>query len=227
MKVSLIIPVLNEGERLRGVLSRLREAKRETPTEVIVVDGKSSDNSLSVAKDLADKVLVAQRSCRAVQLHHGALVATGDVLLFLHADTVLPDRWQEVLVDAWRRTPAPAATAFRLSFDRKETAYRVVEWATGLRLRFTGVPHGDQAIAVARDVYFTVGGFPDVPLMEEYFLIHKLRCYGRVQILPERVATSARRYEKNGPLWNAFRNSLLVTLFYLKVPVHVLARMYR
>lgn len=227
MKISAIIPTLNEESSLFSLLATLRSAGRPEEIEIIVVDGGSSDHTLEVAREFADQALKADCRGRARQMHQGALAASGDVLFFLHADTRLPVGWQETFREAWKREDRPAATAFRLRFDGSRIFYRLLEAAANFRTHWTGVPHGDQAIAVARDVYFAVGGFPPVPLMEEYYLFHELRCRGSLRVLPQAVMTSTRRYEKNGPLRNALRNIYLVALHYLGVRPEALARMYR
>ncbi len=226
MKISIVIPVLNEATLLRDTVSRLR-ASMPPDGEVIVVDGGSRDGTAELAATLADKAIVASRSGRARQMHDGALAASGDLLLFLHADTFLPQGWSGLLFEAWLKKPLPTFTAFRLSFDKTSRVYRLIEWLSECRRRFTGVPQGDQAIAVRREHYFLVGGFPDVPLMEEYFLARQLLRRGPPRMIQTPVKTSSRRYEKNGPMLNALRNSFLVFLFYLKVPVRLLARLYR
>lgn len=160
-------------------------------------------------------------------MHAGAQAASGDLLIFLHADTRLPDDWYEQLEGAWSSPRKPAATAFRLGFDDNRPFYRFLARAANARTRLTGVPQGDQAIAIERKVYFHAGGFPDVPLMEEYLLIDRLARLGRVELLAGAVATSVRRYEKTGPFFNALRNGAIVSLFYLGVPPRTLARLYR
>ena len=227
MKISIVIPALNEEAALGRTVAQVRKTSGLIPTEIIVVDGKSADRTLAVARETADLALETAQPGRAAQMHQGALAASGELLLFLHADTMLPDLWQEALRRAWSGDPKPGATAFRLGFDRGGWWYRFVAKTAHLRMLCTGVPHGDQAIAVRRESYFRVGGFPPVPLMEEYVLMEKLRSCGRVEVLPERVLTSTRRYDKDGPLWASMRNNLLIALFYLGVAPHRLAKLYR
>lgn len=227
MKISVIIPVRNEEENLAQAISRIRLTSPRAETEIIVADGGSSDRTVEIARRLADKVIALAQPGRAGQMQAGALAASGDILLFLHADTRLPGDWREEITNAWSPTERPAATAFRLSFDSPARVYRLIAWAANLRTSLTGVPHGDQAIAVARDPFFRAGGFPPAPLMEEYLLVRKLRALGPVRILPGAVVTSVRRYERNGPFRNALRNAAITLLFYLGVPPRGLARLYR
>jgi hypothetical protein len=160
-------------------------------------------------------------------MHQGALAASGDILVFLHADSLLPENWKECIIGAWKSRRKPAATAFRLGFDRDGLLYSLIALLGHWRSLLTGVPLGDQALAVRREDYLSVGGFPDVSLMEEYYLLSKLKTLGPVRILPQRVKTSCRRYEQNGALFNSLRNLLLTCLFYLGVPPRLIAKAYR
>ncbi len=227
MKISIIIPVLNESGTIAAALTRLKEPGEADPPEIIVSDGGSVDGTPEAAQNLADKVIRVGKPGRARQMHEGALAAAGELLLFLHADTRLPGNWRKVLEEAWRGRPRPAAAAFRLRFDSDSWFYRIIARAAAWRSRMTGVPLGDQAIAVLREDYFQVGGFPPVPLMEEYFLITKLRRLGPVLILPEAAVTSSRRYEKNGRVFQVLRNAFITVLFYAGVPPRMLAKIYQ
>lgn len=227
MRVTVIIPVLNEEVALPEVMAYVRHTAASESVEIVVADGGSSDRTVQTARRLADRTLELSRAGRAYQMHQGALHAGGDILLFLHADTKLPEDWPAALERAWTSEPKPAATAFNLGFDSGEGFYRMITRTATWRTRLTGVPLGDQAIAVERETYLAAGGFPDVPLMEEYYLIRKLRKFGGVRVLPESVVTSTRRYERNGRILNNLRNTLITILFYAKVPPSTLARMYR
>lgn len=235
-KISVIIPVKNEEAVLGACIERLKEPSPErqagTPpsieTEVIVVDGQSSDRTVEIARALADAVYVSPRPGRAAQMHLGAEKSAGDALLFLHADTALPPGWREILRrDFWEDENLPAAAAFSLSFDSHRWPYRAIELLASVRNAATGVPQGDQGLAVRRGAYFQAGGYPPVPLMEEYHFLPRLRALGGVKILREKIVTSARRYEARGPFRNALRNGLIVLLHYLRVRPERLAELYR
>ncbi|HVA66842.1 MAG TPA: TIGR04283 family arsenosugar biosynthesis glycosyltransferase [Elusimicrobiota bacterium] len=227
MKFSIVIPTLNESAGIVAALERLRESSAADPMEIIVSDGGSGDGTAEAAQALADKVLTRRGPGRARQMHEGALSASGDILLFLHADTRLPESWRQTLEKAWNARSHPSATAFSLCFDKDERFYRFIAKMAAWRSRLTGVPLGDQAIAVWREDYFQVGGFPPVALMEEYYLIDKLRRLGPVRVLSECAVTSARRYEKNGRVFQALSNFFITALFYLGVPPRVLVDIYR
>jgi rSAM/selenodomain-associated transferase 2 len=225
MTISVIVPVLNEESALRPTLRRLRESG-ERPFEIVVVDGGSRDGTVREATGLADRVLQLPRAGRAYQMHQGALASSGELLVFLHADTLLPVGWQRALETAWNRKNPPAVAAFRLAFDRSGGFYWFLEYLAALRTRVTGVPLGDQGLVVRRDLYLAIGGYPDVPLMEEYRLVSRLRRKGRVELLPLTAVTSARRYEKKGRVVNALRNALITALYGLGAPEKFLARLY-
>lgn len=227
MKISVIMPVLNEERIIEGTLTRVMQTARTAKApEVIVVDGGSSDRTRELAGRHADRVLESPQPGRAIQMHAGAQAAKGDVLLFLHADTHLPESWDVALERAWSAHPKPGATAFRLSYDSDRLFYRILARLAHWRSRASQMVHGDQAIAVSRDDYFGVGGFPPVALMEEYYLLPKLRRRGPMVILPDRIRTSVRRYEKNRPLFNAIRNTALIGLHYCGVSADRLAMYY-
>jgi rSAM/selenodomain-associated transferase 2 len=227
VKVSVVIPTLDEEECLESALTRLRLTALQGDIEILVCDAGSADGTLAVAGRLADKVVRSPRRGRAVQMHQGALAAKGELLLFLHADTRLPKNWLDALMKSWTSKPLPGATAFRLGFDSARPIYRLIAALGDWRSRKTRVPHGDQGVACRRQDYMKVGGFPAVPLMEEYYLLPKLARLGPVVILDEAVMTSTRRYERNGPLFNGLRNAAIIALFKAGVPAERLARLYQ
>jgi len=225
--ISIILPVHNEAERIVGAINHLQSTADCCPIEVIVVDAESRDPTGALAERAGARCFMAPVACRSRQMALGAQQARGDFFVFLHVDTRLPDDWQSCLHRALISPPhPPAAVAFRLAFDTDAPPYPTLALLAHLRGRLTGIPQGDQALALARTTYEAAGGFPDVPLMEEYLFIPKLRRIGRVDLLPERAVTSVRRYERNGPIRTALRNTLFVGLFYLGVPPQWLARRY-
>ena len=226
MKFSIVIPTFNEEKSITKTLSLLRSQAQESELEIIVVDAHSSDRTVELAEKLADQTIFSPPG-RAIQMHKGALAASGELLVFLHADTRLPASWVHAALKAFAVLPRPAALAFRLRFDRDEFVYRFIAQASYWRSLLTGVPLGDQALIISKELYFRSGGFPPVPIFEEYFLIKNLKGLGRIQILEDSVTTSSRRYEKNGPLSNALKNSWITFLFYLGISPSVLARMYK
>lgn len=195
MMLSIIIPLLNEAQSLPDVLARLTAARRED-VEVIVVDGGSSDDSAAIAKAAGFTVIRAERG-RALQMNAGAAAAAGDVLLFLHADTHLPERFGTLIRDAlgsgrhvWGR--------FDVRISGRSWMLLVVARLMNLRSRLTGIATGDQALFVTRAAFQRVGGFPKQPLMEDIELSKRLRRLSPPACLAQPVTTSGRRWESRG-----------------------------
>jgi rSAM/selenodomain-associated transferase 2 len=196
-KLSIIVPVLNEGEGIAATLDALADL-RALGTEVIVVDGGSRDATIQRARLRADRVIPAPRG-RALQMNAGAAKATGDVLLFLHADTRLPRDADHVLLNGLERS-GRAWGRFNVKIDGRSPLLILVGWLMGLRSRVTGIATGDQAIFVRRDAFQAAGGFPEIPLMEDIALCKRLKRISAPLCLSERVITSGRRWEQNGVL---------------------------
>jgi rSAM/selenodomain-associated transferase 2 len=219
--VSIVVPALNEAAALAATLAPW---SGRDGVELIVVDGGSTDATPTVAARYARVVQAAPG--RARQMNAGAAVATGAALLFLHADTRLP----EDAVAAVRTAladPAVVGGAFRLSIEPSTPALRLVAAGANLRARWLGLSYGDQALFVRRTVFDALGGFPEVPLMEDLIFVRRLARYGRVRLLPQTVATSSRRWQREGVLTVTLRNQLLVTLWACGVRPERLARWYR
>ena len=196
-KLSIIMPVLNEGERIAGALASLFDL-RALGTEVIVVDGGSSDATVEPAKLQADLVILAARG-RAMQMNVGAEKASGDVLLFLHADTRLPADVSDLVLNGLEKS-GRVWGCFDVKIDGRSPLLPMIAWFMSLRSRLTGIATGDQAIFVRRDSFRTVGGFPAIALMEDIALSKRLKRVSKPLCLRQRVTTSGRRWEKNGVL---------------------------
>lgn len=192
--LSIVMPVLNEAEQIVERLQALQTLRVEG-AELIVADGGSSDGTARLAEALADRVITAPRG-RAAQMNAGAAASRGRQLLFLHADTRLPENAAQALLkafntgDAWGR--------FDVRIEGEQTLLRVVERMMNWRSRLTGIATGDQAIFVDRDIFERAGGFPDLPLMEDIALSAALKRIAPPACLRERVTTSGRRWEKHG-----------------------------
>lgn len=223
--LSVVIPVYREPD-LDALLMHLRQTLPAAGYEIIVSDGEPGHSTL---QDLADPTVVRVRSRpgRGAGLADGAARARGEVLLFLHADTRLPvDAWEHIW--SFLADPALAAGAFDLAIDSPRRPYRLIEKAVFLRSRLLGLPYGDQALFVRREVYTALGGFAQIPLMEDVNFVRRLRRAGyRLGIVPVPVRTSPRRWEKEGLVYATIRNWFLVTLFFLGVSPDRLARWYR
>jgi rSAM/selenodomain-associated transferase 2 len=193
--LSVVVPALDEAPVLAATLERLRPM-RARGAEVIVVDGGSADGTREVASALADRVLAAPRG-RASQQNAGAAAARGAVLLFLHADTLLPADADRLVLDGLARA-GRGWGRFDVRLSGSHPLLRLTGRLIGLRSRLTGIATGDQAIFVRRDRFEAVGGFPAIPLMEDVALSRALRRTGPPLCLRQRVVTSSRRWEERG-----------------------------
>jgi rSAM/selenodomain-associated transferase 2 len=194
VRLSIVIPVLDEAEHLAERLGWLMPLRRRG-AEIIVVDGGSRDGTLATAQSIADQAFAAPRG-RGSQMNAGAARAAGDVLLFLHADTVLPDNADTLIA-------APIAGGatwgrFDVAIAGRHPLLPVVALMMNYRSRLTGIATGDQAIFAKREAFEKVGGFVDIPLMEDIALSAALKRLGRPACIRQRVSTSGRRWEKNG-----------------------------
>ena len=192
----MVIPALDEAGQIAGAI---RSAQvRDEDIEILVVDGGSRDATAARAKAEGADVLVGAPG-RARQLDAGWRAARGDVLVFLHADSRLGRGWSRALRTALEDEDV-AGGAFRLRFDDRSAGMRLIEWGTRLRVALFGLPYGDQAIFVRRRVLESLGGIPDVRLMEDLDLVAGVKRRGRLAALEVEVTTSARRYARAGVL---------------------------
>ncbi|KGM86845.1 Glycosyltransferase involved in cell wall biogenesis [Roseovarius mucosus DSM 17069] len=207
--LSVVIPTRNAAVVLPGCLAALMEGlEAGVIREVVITDGGSDDATLQIA-DAAGAVIVQGAASRGGQLRRGAQVAGGDWLLFLHADTILPAGWAGA-VSAQMVQGAPAA--FQLGFDATGVMARLVAGWANLRSQVFGLPYGDQALLISRADYEAVGGFADIPLMEDVAMARALK--GRIALLPLAVRTSAAKYQRDGWLRRGARN-LWILMRYL------------
>ncbi len=215
--VSVVIPTLDEEQRLRSAIQSVR-----ADADVIVVDGGSGDATREVAAREGARVLEAPRG-RGRQLDQGARAATGEWLLFLHADTRLETGWADALAAL---PPEVVGGAFRFAVDSPRAAFRVVERAVRLRLRLFALPYGDQGLFVRREVYARIGGVPHLPLMEDVAFVARLRRAGRLAFPPVRAFTSARRWDRYGIVGTTLRNWSLLARYAAGQSPERLARRY-
>jgi rSAM/selenodomain-associated transferase 2 len=201
-RISVIIPALDEEE---GIARAIRSCREAGPCEVIVVDGGSRDRTAGIARGEADVVIGAPRG-RAAQMNAGAAAAAGEVLLFLHADTLLPGGSMSGVLGALQ-DPAAIGGAFRVRLSASRGAGRYVRAALGITGRMIGARaaatrsySGDQAIFVRAEAFRAFGGYPEIPLMEDVELSRRMRRAGKTVLLPFHVETSGRRWEAWGPL---------------------------
>ncbi|TAN40479.1 MAG: glycosyltransferase [Nitrospirae bacterium] len=221
--ISVVMPVLNEEKSLRKTLTALKISANE---ELIVVDGGSTDATVALAHEFTEKVFVTRKG-RGHQMNHGAGKAGGDLLLFLHADCLLPPRGFDLIREALsdRRV---AAGAFDLRIDHPGRHFRLIGAVANLRSRFTSIPYGDQGLFVRASLFRELGGFADLPLMEDIEISRRLKKTGRVIFLRQPVLTSPRRWLKEGPVYTTLRDWTIALAYrFLNVSPHRLINYYK
>ncbi len=224
--ISVIIPVLNEEGAINDVIDRIFKENSGSGFEVIVVDGDAGGSTVSriERKDVA--TLVAPCG-RGPQMNAGAAAACGNILLFLHADTILPSRGLGE-IEAIMKDQRFVGGSFDLGIASRRCIFRLIEKVASLRSRITRVPFGDQAIFIRRDHFKEIGGYRKIPIMEDVELMRRIRKDGgRIFIIPRKVVTSARRWEQEGALYCTLRNWFVLILYLLKVPPEKLVRYYQ
>jgi len=225
-ELSIVIPVLNEAESICENLRHIHELNADGAAEIIVVDGDPRASTIRTIKPEGVRTAVAGKG-RARQMNHGAALATGDILLFLHADTRLPLS-AFALIRSTMNDKRFVGGAFDLGFDTKRAIFRITEMYVFLRTRLTKIPFGDQAIFIRREYFEKIGGYRDLPIMEDVELMRRIRKRAdTIQIIPRKVRTSVRRYEQEGILSCTLRNWLLQISYALGVSPQRLVKWYK
>lgn len=220
--ISIIVPTLNEAANLAALKPAASMVK-----ELIVVDGGSTDATVDTARDLGFRVLTETGSGgRGMQLNTGAANASAPVLLFLHADTLLPSDFADAVLSCLEN-PKNTLGAFHLKVDKGGLLLNFIVMCANLRSRFLHLPYGDQSLFMRKNDFMNFGGFPEVPIMEDFMLVKQARKYGRIQTLPQTVTTAARRWQRLGPVRTTYINQLVIMGYYLGVKPEKLASFYR
>jgi rSAM/selenodomain-associated transferase 2 len=222
LMISIIIPVLNEAKNLPQTLEFLLN---KPGIEIIVVDGGSEDETIQIAESLGIKTVFSPRG-RAKQMNLGAAAAKGKILLFLHADTRLPLDFEKLIYDTLDN-PQVVAGAFSLKIDAQNWGIKLIEKMVNWRSQFFQLPYGDQAIFMPQKVFQQIGGFPDLPIMEDFESILRLKKLGKIALVPTPVVTSARRWEKLGVWRTTAINQQIILAYFLGVSPHKLAGWYK
>lgn len=220
--ISVVIPTINEAENIEKTISSVGKEKN---IDIIVVDGGSNDGTVYLAKSMGAKVINSSPP-RARQMNRGAAEANGEVLLFLHADTQLPEKFDGYILKALAR-PDIIAGAFQLRIDSPVPALRLIEHLANWRSRNLRLPYGDQAIFISSKLFRQVGGFPMIPIMEDFELIRQLKRKGKIVTLSVPVLTSPRRWLNLGILKTTLINQLIIAVYCMGVSPAIIARWYR
>ncbi len=221
-RISIIIPTLNEAGIIEETIARLPKSEQ---VEIVVVDGGSSDGTAEMARQLGARVLSAGPS-KAGQMNAGAEKARGEVLLFLHADTRLPTKFEDKVLTAAARQGF-CAGAFTLQIDSADWGLRFIARFANWRARLFRMPYGDQALFVPRQLFHEIGGFANYPIMEDFELIRRLKKKGTIAILPESVKTSPRRWQNLGVFKTWLLNQIIIGGYFFGIPPQRLALWYR
>ncbi len=224
-RFSIIIPVLHEAAIIHDLIGHLEHLEGAGEAEVIIVDGSATGDTMH-AITTENVLCLSSPPGRARQMNHGAAAASGDILIFLHADTRLPADALTLI----GRTLADAtivAGAFDLRIHSDRWIYRLIAAAASLRSRITRIPYGDQAIFIRRESFFHLGGYPDIPLMEDVAFMRQIKKAGKITILPRPVVTSPRRWEREDIIATTLKNWFLLAAYYLGVHPEKLARYCR
>ncbi|HSQ84957.1 MAG TPA: TIGR04283 family arsenosugar biosynthesis glycosyltransferase [Desulfobacterales bacterium] len=219
--ISVIIPALNEAHNLADTINSIGHGNN---TEIIVVDGGSSDDTVSIARQLGATVIDSSPP-RSKQMNQGADSASKNILLFLHADTILPENFDCYVLGALEQSGVVAGS-FKLCIDSPVPSLKFVERIANWRSRYLKMPYGDQAIFMFSNIFHQVGGFSNIPIMEDFELIRRFQRIGEVMTLPVPVVTSPRRWLKHGILKITLINQMIVLLYFLGITPDTIFRLY-
>lgn len=193
--ISIIIPTFNEADQMEKTINHVRQANDEHAIEIIVIDGGSTDQTTSIAKKHTDMVVQSSRKGRGAQMNTGASIANGDLLYFLHADSIPPEGFTTQILNAYKNEFSSGC--FQLKFDLQHWFLKANCWFT--RFDVNAVRFGDQSLFVTKDVFKKSGGFrEDLLMMEDQEIIHRIKKHGRFLVMNDYVTTSARKYVDNG-----------------------------
>lgn len=218
----MVIPVINESAHLAKTLAIVQTAAE---IEVIVVDGGSGDDTVQIAKAFG-AVVIQSPSGRGIQMNAGAAIATAPIVLFLHADTCLPMGYDGLIHETLLQ-PGVIAGAFNLAIAGSQSGLRLVEWGVFWRSHWLHLPYGDQGLFLKTEVFHKLGGFHNLPIMEDFVLVRRLNALGKVAIAAATVSTSDRRWQTLGIFKTTLVNQLMILGYFVGIPPTTLAQWYR
>lgn len=207
--ISVIIPCVNEEVLLEKTLTQLRRYKGDI--EFIIIDGGSTDKTKKIGEKFGK--VISSKKGRSLQMNTGAFEAKGDVLLFLHADTFLPENGFPLIHDAFQGNVVGGA--FRIKFDSNHWSVKFIEFRSNFRASFFKIFFGDQAMFVRKDVFLKMGGFKNIPIMEDLEFSSRMKKEGKVLLIQEPVITSARKFLKKGFVRTYFSMGILMIMYHL------------
>ncbi|HUV12519.1 MAG TPA: TIGR04283 family arsenosugar biosynthesis glycosyltransferase [Acidobacteriota bacterium] len=219
--ISIVIPTLNERENLTRILASCDPPE---DVEIIVVDGGSVDGTPEFAARSGVKLVISEPG-RGKQMNVGAKMGKGEILLFLHGDTILPQGYHARVISLLE-TEGVVAGAFLLSIEGRPVSLRIIERVVNLRARILQMPFGDQALFMKKSVFEQVGGFREIPLMEDFDLVRALRKLGKIGMAEESVLTSGRRWERFGPWRTTLMNQIAIVAHLLGISPVSIAKFY-
>jgi rSAM/selenodomain-associated transferase 2 len=226
IKFSIIVPVFHEGEKVNELIGYLHHLETNKNLEIIVADGAPEKDTLG-AINSNHVIKISSEKGRAKQMNAGASIARGEILIFLHADTELPTHAFEKILSILERKNYVGG-AFDLGIKSGKFVFRVIEVLASLRSRLNRIPFGDQAIFIRREYFNEIGGYKEIPLMEDVELMRRIKKSGnKIRIFHDRVMTSPRRWEKEGVIYCTLRNWTLQVLYFLGVSPHKLVNFYK
>jgi rSAM/selenodomain-associated transferase 2 len=226
-QISVIVPVFGEAETINGFLDTLQTVFPAPAHEIIVVDGSPKRDTVTAIR-LPQVRTAGSGKGRARQMNRGAAMARGEILLFVHADTLLPPGAPDVITHLLDTDKGLKGGAFSLGIDDDRLLLRIIACSANLRSRLTRVPYGDQSIFLRKWYFDRVGGFLEIPIMEDLELMTRIRKQGgRIHILKQKSVTSSRRWKNEGIAACTLRNWLIRLLYHLGIPADRLAALYK
>jgi len=222
-KISVIIPTLNEE---KNILETIKNVNNGFNIEIIIADGGSTDNTLKLLKNKNVKI-VKTKANRAIQMNKGGSISTGTILLFLHADTILPNNWDIYVRNFFKQHGDKSLGFFK--FQIKENFYfkKIIEFGTNIRSNFFKLPYGDQAFFIKKDLFIKIGGFPEVPILEDYLFVTYFKKFGKIHPLNIAIKTSGRRWLQNGILKTTVINQSIILAYKMGYNLELLKKAYK
>lgn len=220
-KISVIIPTLNEEKNIACLLNQLKDGFNVEP---VIVDGGSKDNTLSIVRQMECKVVVSP-SGRAKQMNKGAAIASGDILFFAHADSILPDNW-DICIRETIEKKQPLLGFFKFKIAENIKGKALIEFGTNIRANLLKKPYGDQGFFLKRDDFFKLGCFPEVPILEDLLFVKKAKSRGKIACADEYLLTSGRRWKKYGVWKTTYLNQCVLLAAFLGYDLKQIRKAY-